>query len=155
MAFHYPQEEFFLNTTAEEIAESIAPCGFVCGMCYNTVSDSCPGCQNEDEACPIRACCAARGIRGCMCCPDFPCCECNFRGVRLRAFLRCAKEEGILALAGYLLRNARDGIHYHCGDTYVGDYDKCVTEQQVLELLHNGRRGEKNEEKETVGSGAV
>lgn len=136
MPAQYPEETFFLNKTPEEVAESIAPCGFVCGMCYDTVSRSCPGCQNEDEICPIRECCAGRGIRGCWDCPDFPCCECNFRGVRIRAFLRCAKEEGTAALAGYLLRNARNGIHYHYGKTYSGDYDACRTEEQVLNLLH-------------------
>ncbi len=105
--FHYPEEEFFMEKAAEEIAESIAPCGFICGMCYDMVSRSCPGCQKEDEICPVRLCCEKHAVRGCWACPDFPCCECNFRGVRIRAFLRCAKEEGTQALAGYLLRCQR------------------------------------------------
>lgn len=134
-----PEESFFLEKTEQEIAESIAPCGFICGMCYNTVSCDCPGCQNEDEVCPIRHCCGKRKIRGCWECAEFPCCECNFRGVRIRAFLRCVKDEGPEALAGYLLRNARGGIRYHFGKTYAGDYDACRTEQQVLDLLHYGR----------------
>lgn len=139
MNTHYPEEQFFMQKTAEEIAESIAPCGFICGMCYDTVSRNCPGCQNEDEVCPIRVCCANRSIRGCWECADFPCCECNFRGVRIRAFLQCTKEESIQALAGYLLRNAKNGIHYHNGKTYRGDYDVCETEEQVIDLLHNGK----------------
>lgn len=141
MKVHDPQQEFFLERTAEELAESIAPCGFVCGICYNTVSRGCPGCRRENEACPIRACCAARGLTGCWECADFPCCECNFRGVRIRAFLRCAKEEGPRALAEYLLRNARRGVRYHFTDAYRGDYDACETEEQVLKLLHSGEKG--------------
>ncbi|MBU2699477.1 hypothetical protein Ga0466249_000556 [Sporomusaceae bacterium BoRhaA] len=139
MVSNFPEEQFFMEKTAEEIANSIAPCGFVCGMCYDTVRCSCPGCQDENEICPIRQCCIERKIRGCWNCREFPCCECNFRGVRIRAFLRCAKEEGIEALAGYLLQNVKNGIHYHNGKTYNGDYDICETEDQVIELLHNGK----------------
>ena len=136
----YAEEKIFSGKTEREIADSIAPCGFVCGMCYDTVSRSCPGCQNEEEVCPIRICCSNHKIRGCWDCSEFPCCECNFRGVRIRAFLQCAKEEGIEALAGYLLRNVQNGIHYHYGITYKGDYDTCNTEEQIIELLHKGKR---------------
>jgi hypothetical protein len=48
--------------------------------------------------------------------------------------------EGTEALAGYLLNNAQNGIHYHCGKTDTGDYDTCKTEQQVIDLLHSGKR---------------
>lgn len=139
MMRHYPQEEFFLEKTEQEIADSIAPCGFVCGMCYDMVSRNCPGCQNEDEICPIRECCKSHRVRGCWDCPDFPCCECNFRGTRIQAFLQCAKEEGTKALAGYLLKNAKNGVHYHYGTTYRGDYDTCQTVEQVIEMLHKGK----------------
>ncbi|MBU2700075.1 hypothetical protein Ga0466249_001167 [Sporomusaceae bacterium BoRhaA] len=46
---------------------------------------------------------------------------------------------GIEALSGYLLHNVNNGIHYHNGKTYCGDYDACETEEQVIELLHNGK----------------
>jgi hypothetical protein len=55
--------------------------------------------------------------------------------VRFRGFLQCAKEEGIDALAGYLLRNLRLGVHYNRGDTYKGDYDTCKTVDEVLAML--------------------
>jgi hypothetical protein len=55
--------------------------------------------------------------------------------VRFQGFLQCAKEEGIEALAGYLLRNLRRGIHYNRGDTYKGDYDTCETVEEVLVML--------------------
>ena len=139
MPNQYQEEQFFMEKTPNEIADSIAPCGYVCGMCYDTVSRPCPGCQNEYEKCPIRICCTNRKIRGCWDCSDFPCCECNFRSIRIRAFLKCAKEEGTEALAGYLLRNVNKGIHYHYGNTYIGDYDACKSEDQVIDLLHNGK----------------
>lgn len=132
----YKEEEFFLDKTVKEIAESIAPCGYICGMCYGTVSLSCLGCRGEDAVCPIRICCSSHNIRGCWECPDFPCCECKFhRSVRFQGFLQCAKEEGIEALAGYLLRNVRRGIHYNRGNTFKGDYDVCKTIEEVLTML--------------------
>lgn len=95
MAEHYPEEQFFLNKTVKEIAENIAPCGFICSMCYNTISRACPGCQNEDEICPIRVCCANHNIRGCWKCPNFPAVNaffgacafahfCNVRGMKAK-----------------------------------------------------------------------
>ncbi len=108
-------------------------------MCYDTISRTCKGCQNQDEPCPIRLCCKSRNIRGCWECDIFPCCECEFRSLRIRAFLRCAKEDGPEALAGYLLRNVQNDVHYHHGRTYVGDYDVCTTEEQVLFLLRTGK----------------
>ncbi len=136
---YYPEEAFFQRKTAEEIADNIAPCGYVCGMCYDNVSRECKGCQNQDEPCPIRLCCKSRNIRGCWECSIFPCCECDFRSLRIRAFLRCAKEDGVEALAGYLLRNVEQDIHYHHGRTYIGDYDACKTEEEVLSLLRTGK----------------
>jgi hypothetical protein len=137
----YKEEQFILDKTVEQIASCIAPCGYICGMCYATENGYCRGCLGEDEICPIRVCCKAHDIRGCWECPAFPCCECKFhRSVRFRGFLQCAREEGIIALAGYLLRNLRRDIHYNRGDTYKGDYDTCNTVEEVLAMLRCGQK---------------
>jgi len=81
--------------------ELLAPCGLYCGVCavliahragnekfkerlvsvYGVSSPEdirCGGCLSEDrffycQVCPIRDCCAGKGIEGCHQCDDFPC----------------------------------------------------------------------------------
>jgi hypothetical protein len=81
--------------------ELLAPCGLYCGVCavriayrdnnekfkerlmsvYGLSSPEdvhCDGCLSEDRffycrVCPIRDCCAEKGIEGCHQCEDFPC----------------------------------------------------------------------------------
>lgn len=60
----------------------------------------------------------------------------NSHDIRLRAFVRCAKEEGIDKLAEYVLRNQNNGICYG----YQKDYDGLGSEEAVLKLLRSGQK---------------
>jgi hypothetical protein len=62
------------------------------------------------------------------------------RNIRVRAFLRCAKEDGLKALAGFLWSNAKAGIQYHGHDGAPGDYDVLKSEEQILQLLRTGSK---------------
>jgi hypothetical protein len=55
--------------------------------------------------------------------------------LRIRAFVRCIKEDGLEKLAEYLLENEKRGIHYG----YQKDYDFKNSEDEVLALLRKGR----------------
>jgi len=56
--------------------------------------------------------------------------------IRIRAFVRCAREEGVEKLAEYVLRNQENGIKYG----YKQDYDGLGSEEAVLRLLRTGRK---------------
>jgi hypothetical protein len=56
--------------------------------------------------------------------------------IRLRAFVRCAKEEGIEKLAEYIMINQQNGILYG----YNKDYDNLGSEDIVLKLLRTGQK---------------
>jgi hypothetical protein len=53
--------------------------------------------------------------------------------IKMRAFVRCIKEEGIQKFIEYLEQNKKDGIVYH-RTGIVGDYD-LPSESEVLNLL--------------------
>ena len=57
---------------------------------------------------------------------------------RIRAFARFAKEYGTDELAKCLLRNRENGIVYHYAGQLVGDYDKCGTEDEIIEMIKTG-----------------
>lgn len=125
--------------TVKEVAESIAPCGLICALCIKSIKEQCKGCGTNGEVCSILECCKNRAIRGCWECNDFPCCECNFRGIRIRAFLQCAKDEGVDKLAEYLIHNQRNGLRYHYYFTFHGDYDGYQRIDDVLQMLRTGK----------------
>jgi hypothetical protein len=56
--------------------------------------------------------------------------------IRLRAFIRCAREEGIERLAEYVVTNQKNGIMYG----YQKDYDGLESEEAVLRLLRTGKK---------------
>lgn len=56
--------------------------------------------------------------------------------IRLRAFVHCAKEEGVEKLAEYVLINQQKGILYG----HQKDYDGLVSEEVVLKLLRTGKK---------------
>ena len=58
--------------------------------------------------------------------------------IRLRAFIRCMKEDGADTVLGYIKDNQKKGILYH-RNGFLGDYDECRSEQEVIDLLRNGR----------------
>lgn len=134
------------KTTVREIAESIAYCGLVCRFC-----GLCAGCKSANNSCSKHLsqegcyqydCCIQRGLNGCWECADFSCDKDMFsvgHDVRLKAFVRCAKEDGLEKLAEYLKRNADNGIQYHKGNGLSGDYDGLENETDVLRLLRTGK----------------
>ena len=130
----------------DALAQTIAPCGLICGLCSER--DHCGGCRSENgcvraAVCFQRKCCEDKGIKGCWKCPDFPCGQDMFspeHDIRLQAFVRCAKEDGPKALAAYVLKNQDSDILYHRNKTaHTGDYDGLGDEVAVLELLRKGK----------------
>lgn len=132
--------------TKEEVANSIAYCGLVCRFCH--LADTCDGCKSENNCCGRHVssdgcyqynCCVERGLNGCWECQDF-CCEkdifSNSHDIRLRAFVRCAREEGVGMLAEYVLNNQQNGICYG----HQKDYDGLGSEEAVLMLLRTGQK---------------
>lgn len=136
--------------TVEEIAGSISYCGLVCKSCH--FLDQCGGCKTAQNSCNKRlspegcyqyTCCVSKGLNGCWECAGFPCGEDMFsdgHGPRIKAFVRCIKEEGPEKLAEYLIRNAENGLLYH-REGIRGDYDGLDSEEQVLQLLRTGKIG--------------
>ena len=127
-----------------ELVESIGYCGLICKLCH--LADKCSGCKSEqnccgrhlsDSGCYQYDCCVSRGINGCWECDESPCNEDMFsenHDLRLRTFVKCAKEEGLETLAKYVLTNQGKGIQYG----YQKDYDGLETEEAVLKLLRTG-----------------
>ena len=79
------------------------------------------------------------GLNGCWECEDFSCGKDMFsdsHDIRLRAFVRCAKEEGLNKLAEYVVRNQQNGIYYG----HNKDYDGLGSEEAVLRLLRTGQK---------------
>lgn len=129
-----------------EVAENIGYCGLICSLCH--VRNTCDGCKSVKNNCSRRLsekgcyqynCCVEKGLQGCWECPDF-CCGWDMfsdtHDVRLRAFIRCAKEEGLEKLAEYILQNRENGIKYG----HKQDYDGLGSEEAVLKLLRTGRK---------------
>ena len=97
------------------------------------------------SACPLKAainqynCCKAKGLLGCWQCPHAPCgVDMHAPGkVKIRAFITCIKEEGVIAFFRYIDQNTKEGIVYHRKSIW-GDYDLPM-EEGVLALLRKGR----------------
>ena len=130
--------------TAEQLAKSIAYCGLICGLCSPDGSCDCRlsnhcGKKASPEGCFQYGCCRKKGLAGCWECPDFSCDKDMFNDShpRLRAFVKCIKEDGMEAFSQYLLRNFENGILYH-RNGYTGDYD-IQPEEAILALLRNGK----------------
>ena len=129
-----------------EVSESIGYCGLVCKLCH--LADKCDGCKSNKNCCGKHLsekgcyqynCCLDKNINGCWECEDFPCDEdmfSNTHDIRLRAFVRCIKEEGAEKLAEYLIRNQGNGILYG----HNKDYDNLENEESVLKLLRIGQK---------------
>lgn len=132
--------------TVIEVVKNIGYCGLVCSFCH--LKDTCDGCKSEENCCGRHLsgdgcyqynCCVERGIGGCWECKDFCCGKDMFsesHDIRLRAFVRCAKEEGVEKLAEYVLRNQQSDIKYG----YNKDYDGLESEEVVLKLLKTGQK---------------
>jgi hypothetical protein len=129
----------------QDLIESIACCGLICGLCQPADVCSCHannhcGKRLAPESCYQHKCCTEKGLNGCWECPDAPCGkDMHAAGkVKIRAFITCIREDGLDRFADYILRNAASGIVYHRSGI-TGDYD-LETEADVLRLLRTGRR---------------
>jgi len=122
---------------------SVAYCGLVCYLCN---ADGTCNCKSENNCgkrlspagCFQYDCCREKGLQGCWECSDSPCGKdmLSPEKIKIRAFVRCIKEDGIEKFIEYLERNAEKGIIYHRSGIY-GDYD-LDTEDQVIKLLRSG-----------------
>ncbi len=74
-------------------------------------------------------------MNGCWECSEFPCTGCMFDKPRIRAFAEFARRYGVDELEKCLLRNKEKGIVYHYEGQLVGDYDKCQTEEEIIEMI--------------------
>ncbi len=126
-----------------EPVESVARCGLVCGLCLPEETCRCDsnnhcGKRLSPDGCRQHDCSIEKGLRGCWECDAAPCGEdMHAPGkVKIRAFIRCLREDGPEAFAGYLRRNLERGVVYH-RDGIRGDYD-LDTEEAVLSLLRDG-----------------
>ena len=65
------------------------------------------------------------------------------QGKRSKAFIRYAREFGEQALIERLRVNCENGIVYstNAKRTEDDDYDKCETEQEIINLLINSKPG--------------
>lgn len=129
--------------------KSIAYCGLACCVCSE--NNKCPGCQaggcDIHGWCKNYNCCREKGLNGCWECGDFeskaaePACKGSMLDKpRIRAFAKFAKEYGTDELIRCLLRNKANGIIYHYDGQLVGDYDKCKTEEEIIEMIKNGSK---------------
>lgn len=125
----------------QELVDSIAYCGLVCGMCH--LSAKCDFCKNaaslctRSDVCYQRNCCIQRGLEGCWECAQFPCGEDMHappHDLKIRAFVAFIKAEGVEALIDCLMRNEAEGIRYGQGR----DYDGKTSEEEVIRLLQTG-----------------
>ena len=119
---------------------SVAYCGLICSFCSTDGRCSCKtdnhcGKRLSSEGCYQYNCCTSKGINGCWECADSPCGKdmLAIDKIKMRAFVRCIKEEGIHKFIEYLEQNEKDGIVYHRTGV-IGDYD-LSSESDVLNLL--------------------
>lgn len=122
------------------VEKDLAICGLACVLCSE---QDCPGCKargcKNGSDCSVYQCATNKGIDGCYQCEAFPCNEKMLSGIRNRAFNRYAKQYGKQALLDRLHINFEYGITYHRPNELKGDYDICKTEQEIMDLLKNGK----------------
>jgi hypothetical protein len=83
-------------------------------------------------------------LNGCWECADFNCGKDMFseaHDLRLRAFVRFIRDEGLEQLAKCIAANERNGFRYG----HQKDYDGLETEEDVISLLKTGMKKEKND----------
>lgn len=119
---------------------AIAYCGLACCVCSE--NKDCIGCQ--DGGCEIHGwcknynCCKEKGLNGCWECAEFPCGGSMLDKLRIRVFAEFARRYGADELERCLLRNKEKGIIYHYDGQLVGDYDRCQTEEEIIDIIKTG-----------------
>ena len=77
-------------------------------------------------------------MNGCWECAEFPCGGSMRDKLRIRGFAEFARRYGADELEKCLLRNKEKGIIYHYDGQLVGDYDRCQTEEETIEMINAG-----------------
>ncbi len=130
---------------ADDLIESIAYCGLICGLCF--LAARCDGCKTannrcdrnlSDEGCYQKRCCQARGFEGCWQCWNLIDC---MQGIyssgkysKVKAFAICIQEDGADAFMSYVLKNQAKGFSVEKDRDYDG---KLVDE--VLAMLRSAK----------------
>lgn len=118
----------------------IGCCGLACVLCSK---EDCAGCHKDGciskDSCNIYLCCKSKSMEGCWQCSGFPCEDKMFENVRIRAFVRYAKENGLDELEKCLRNNYMEGISYHYANSLKGDYDIFDTEIEIMNLIRYGK----------------
>ncbi|MBN1891911.1 MAG: DUF3795 domain-containing protein [Clostridiales bacterium] len=128
-----------------EIADSVAYCGLVCALCRPESECRCRSNNHCNKrlapgGCFQYDCCTMKGLSGCWECSDAPCGKDMHAPdkVKIRAFIRCIREDGLERFSEYIARNAERGVVYHL-DGIFGDYD-LKSEEEVLRLLREEQK---------------
>lgn len=123
----------------------MAYCGLICGLCRPDGGCSCKSGDNcgkrlSPQGCYQYSCCTERGLQGCWECEDAPCGRDMLAPgkTKIRAFVRCIREDGMENFLEYLEMNREKGVAYH-RNGFTGDYD-LETEEEVLQLLRSAKR---------------
>lgn len=118
-------------------------CGLACGFCQPDGSCRCKaenhcGKRLSPQGCHQYDCCVEKGLNGCWECEQAPCGIDMLAPdkIKLRAFIRCIREDGLAQFAQYLQTNERNGVVYH-RNGITGDYD-LESEERILQLLRAG-----------------
>ena len=116
-------------------------CGLVCEMCKD--DKNCIGCHQggckDKENCKNYVCCQNKHYQGCYECPLFPCQDSILHKLRIRTFCRFIQKYGEKELISCLKNNEKAGIYYHKDHRHYGDYDVFDHEQDIIDLLLQGR----------------
>lgn len=124
-----------------DLEKGIAYCGLACCLCDE--EKSCKGCRQgvckEQEKCKPFLCAQTRKLEGCWQCPEFPCDDSMFDGLRIRTFVKFIQQYGKEKLLECLKRNEQQGIVYHYPNQLIGDYDRFSKEEEIIQILLNGK----------------
>lgn len=87
----------------------------------------------------IRKFVTEKGLNYCFECKEYPSMRDMHKNVWLRAFNTVARTEGLIKLAECLYTNYTREISYQRADKLTIDYDRCKMEEDVIDLLKNGK----------------
>jgi len=117
----------------EELANSVAYCGLICGLCRH-MKEGCIGCKGGggDKDCYQRKCCRNKGIGGCWDCDSFPCDSGYFadkawQGL-CKGFVKCIRDKGVEKFVGLVQSELGEDVEY--GDLRFKD------EKEIAAILY-------------------
>ncbi len=121
--------------------KGFAYCGLSCDFCSE--GQDCPGCKREGclgkETCQCFTCCQKQHLEGCYECEKFPCDNHMLNKLRIRTFAKLISIYGEEKIYECLKRNQQQGIVYHYPGGHVGDYDQFDNEEDIMNLVLEGK----------------